>query len=251
MRLYTWTFILLFVPICIRCVSQESDKAIESNSKDLAQPKLDNAALFSKQLENDKLITSLIKSILRIASNGFKSGLEASVRGIFDKPLTSAVAAISMVIGAVAILAFYESPISPLPVPPLPDPPVGRFPPEHPVWPPPNRGNQQISYQPKRASIPYPVNNLANNFIYPMGMNTFTNHRSDSNARMPLPMQQLNRFQQQNQISNAELQDQHKSDLKNFVNLNLDVKNNKVMDYNNKRIAMEMMKMSQGNQTVS
>lgn len=63
---------MLFVPICIRCVSQESDKAIESNSKDLAQPKLDNAALFSKQLENDKLITSLIKSILRIASNGFK-----------------------------------------------------------------------------------------------------------------------------------------------------------------------------------
>ncbi|XP_053202126.1 uncharacterized protein LOC128387014 [Panonychus citri] len=35
------------------------------------------------------------------------------------------------------MLAFYESPISPLPVPPLPDPPVGRFPPEHPIWPPP------------------------------------------------------------------------------------------------------------------
>ncbi|OTF74265.1 hypothetical protein BLA29_008387, partial [Euroglyphus maynei] len=193
MRLYTWTFILLFVPICILCVSQESEKTIESKSKDHVQSKIDNAALFSQQLDNDKLITSLIKSILRIASNGFKSGLEASVRSLFDKPMTSAVTAISMVIGAVALLAFYESPISPLPVPPLPDPPVGRFPPEHPIWPPPNRGNQYMSYQPKRASIPYPVNNMANNFIYPIGMNTFTNHRSDNMARMPLPMQQFNR----------------------------------------------------------
>ncbi|KAH9418423.1 hypothetical protein DERP_011285 [Dermatophagoides pteronyssinus] len=247
MRLYARTFVLLIVPICILCVSHENEKTIESQSKDHVESKIDNAALFSQQLNNDKLITSLIKSILRIASNGFKSGLEASVRGLFDKPMTSAVAAISMVIGAVAILAFYESPISPLPVPPLPDPPVGRFPPEHPIWPPPNRGNQQMSYQPKRASIPYPVNNLANNFIYPMGMNTLTYHRSDNMARMPLPMQQFNRFQQQNKISNAELQEYYKNDLKKLINLNLDVKNNKVIDYNNKRNGMDLMK----NQTVS
>lgn len=38
----------------------------------------------------------------------------------------------SAVLGAVALMAFYESPISPLPVPPLPEPPVGRFPPEMP-----------------------------------------------------------------------------------------------------------------------
>lgn len=138
-----------------------------------------------------------------------------------------------------------------MPVPPLPDPPVGRFPPEHPIWPPPNRGNQYMSYQPKRASIPYPVNNMANNFIYPIGMNTFTNHRSDNMARMPLPMQKFNRFPQQNKIANAEFPEHHRNDLKNFVNHNPDVKNNKVMDYNNKRIAMEMMKINQGNQTVS
>lgn len=53
----------------------------------------------------------------------------------------------SALLGAVALMAFYESPISPLPVPPLPEPPVGRFPPELPSLPPgiqvPFRGNQQ------------------------------------------------------------------------------------------------------------
>lgn len=38
----------------------------------------------------------------------------------------------SALLGTVALLAFYESPISPLPVPALPEPPVGRFPPEMP-----------------------------------------------------------------------------------------------------------------------
>ena len=38
----------------------------------------------------------------------------------------------SALLGAVALMAFYESPISPLPVPALPEPPVGRFPPEMP-----------------------------------------------------------------------------------------------------------------------
>lgn len=53
----------------------------------------------------------------------------------------------SALLGAVALMAFYESPISPLPVPPLPEPPVGRFPPEMPNLPVgtqvPFRGNQQ------------------------------------------------------------------------------------------------------------
>lgn len=53
----------------------------------------------------------------------------------------------SALLGAVALMAFYESPISPLPVPPLPEPPVGRFPPEMPNISPnvqvPFRTNQQ------------------------------------------------------------------------------------------------------------
>lgn len=56
----------------------------------------------------------------------------------------------SALLGAVALLAFYESPISPLPVPPLPEPPVGRFPPEMPNLSPnvqvPFRTNQQQQY---------------------------------------------------------------------------------------------------------
>jgi len=51
-------------------------------------------------------------------------------------PLTALAYLGSMAVGAVAMLAFYESPLSPLRVPPLPDPPVGRFPPEYPIWPP-------------------------------------------------------------------------------------------------------------------
>lgn len=57
----------------------------------------------------------------------------------------------SAVLGAVALMAFYESPISPLPVPALPEPPVGRFPPEMPVISPnlqvPFRMNQQQQQQ--------------------------------------------------------------------------------------------------------
>lgn len=54
----------------------------------------------------------------------------------------------SALLGAVALMAFYESPISPLPVPALPGPPVGRFPPEMPNLPvgtqvPFRGGNQQ------------------------------------------------------------------------------------------------------------
>lgn len=37
-------------------------------------------------------------------------GLEASMRSMFKKPMTSAVYALSMLVGVVAMLAFYESP---------------------------------------------------------------------------------------------------------------------------------------------
>lgn len=42
--------------------------------------------------------------------------------------------------------------VSPMPVPPLPDPPVGRFPPEHPIWPPPQKEQMQMSDK-KRVGI--------------------------------------------------------------------------------------------------
>ena len=57
----------------------------------------------------------------------------------------------SALLGAVALMAFYESPISPLPVPALPESPVGRFPPEMPNISPniqvPFRMNQQRQQQ--------------------------------------------------------------------------------------------------------
>lgn len=64
------------------------------------------------------------------------------------------------------LLAFYESPLSPLPVPPLPHPPVGRFPPEHSVWPA-NRihraSNAPASNvaRPSMANLQYPPINFA------------------------------------------------------------------------------------------
>ncbi|XP_053202410.1 uncharacterized protein LOC128387252 [Panonychus citri] len=66
----------------------------------------------------------------------------SSLRGSISTPFTALMYMGSLAVGAIVMLAFYESPISPLPVPPLPDPPVGRFPPEHPIWPPPGRSSQ-------------------------------------------------------------------------------------------------------------
>lgn len=62
--------------------------------------------------------------------------MDATLKSVLGNPLTGAVYAASLAIGVITLLAFYESPISPLPVPSLPKPPVGRFPPEHPIWPP-------------------------------------------------------------------------------------------------------------------
>lgn len=70
----------------------------------------------------------------------------SSLRGSISTPFTALMYMGSLAVGAIVMLAFYESPISPLPVPPLPDPPVGRFPPEHPVWPPPSRSSQPIAH---------------------------------------------------------------------------------------------------------
>lgn len=100
----------------------------------------------NQRSNSDNLIVSLINNIINLKdTNLLKSGIEASVRSVFSKPLTSAVYALSMLVGVVAMLAFYESPVSPMPVPPLPDPPVGRFPPEHPIWPPPPKDPIRMS----------------------------------------------------------------------------------------------------------
>jgi len=76
------------------------------------------------------------------------------------------------VLGAVALMAFYESPISPLPVPALPEPPVGRFPPEMPSLSPntqvPFRMNQQQQY----------------------GQQAYANQRSFPGSQMPQQQQQ-------------------------------------------------------------
>ncbi|KAI1307220.1 hypothetical protein HDE_00823 [Halotydeus destructor] len=80
---------------------------------------------------------SLLKddSVVESTANGL-SRVDASLRSALGAPLTGLVYAASLAVGVVTLLAFYESPLSPLPVPSLPKPPVGRFPPEHPIWPP-------------------------------------------------------------------------------------------------------------------
>jgi len=73
------------------------------------------------------------------------SGLTSlSPRQVFKSAFTPAIYAASLVVGVIAMLAFYESPVSPMPIPPLPDPPVGRFPPEYPL---PPKTHQQLSSQ--------------------------------------------------------------------------------------------------------
>lgn len=80
----------------------------------------------------------------------FQTALGASMRSIMKSKYSVPAYVASALLGAVALMAFYESPISPLPVPPLPEPPVGRFPPEMPNIPAgaqiPFRGNQQGNY---------------------------------------------------------------------------------------------------------
>ncbi|KAG9509120.1 hypothetical protein GZH46_02370, partial [Fragariocoptes setiger] len=70
-----------------------------------------------------------------VTNNDLTRSISASVRSIFKSKFSVPAYVASALLGAVALMAFYESPISPLPVPPLPEPPVGRFPPEMPIIP--------------------------------------------------------------------------------------------------------------------
>lgn len=46
------------------------------------------------------------------------------MRGMLSTPMSIGATALSVLLGGIVLMAFYESPISPLPVPPLPNPPV-------------------------------------------------------------------------------------------------------------------------------
>lgn len=54
----------------------------------------------------------------------------------------------------------YESPLSPLPVPSLPKPPVGRFPPEHPVWPPVSKHPVKLRQHQQGPQMQYAASNM-------------------------------------------------------------------------------------------
>ena len=81
--------------------------------------------------------------------------VDATLKSYLGNPLTGLVYAASLAIGAISILAMYESPLSPLPVPSLPKPPVGRFPPENPVWPPVPKSPVRLKQA--AGGIPYAV----------------------------------------------------------------------------------------------
>ncbi|KAI2797859.1 hypothetical protein BLOT_015279 [Blomia tropicalis] len=228
-----------------------------------------------KRFGDDNIVVSVVKSLMEYASTGFRSGFEASVRSLFNKPVTTAVYALSMLVGVVAMLAFYESPISPMPVPPLPDPPVGRFPPEHPVWPPPQQqqGNNRQGHggpmQPMYPAIPQAPQQYnqrrsgpAPYFVQPQMNYPIDNHRSDktstngaqtnnNRAKTHVPTIIANETSYNNYISkltsvindlnnnqNSAVLDQ----LKQIYGTGSETLNNKVIDYNNKRMAMESIK---------
>jgi len=248
----------LFVPSLILCLDDtaKSDKSA-------------SVALTKKLGEENNIVLSLVKSVVDFASNGFKTGLEASMRSIFNKPVTTAVYALSMLVGVVAMLAFYESPISPMPVPALPDPPVGRFPPEHAVWPPKNQGGPNMPYNQKRAGLAMPQHHQVMNMMNPNYYQYQTvpdNHRSDKNIGQPMVRNKLpavaiapnhmNETSYNNYISkltsaldlnNNPNAGQVLEQLKHMTNSEL---SNKVIDYNNKRMAVESLKYN-STQTVA
>lgn len=88
----------------------------------------------------------------------FPFPVDATLKSYLGNPLTGIVYAASLAIGAISLLAMYESPLSPLPVPSLPKPPVGRFPPEHPVWPPVPKHPVKLRQHPSLPS--YAASNL-------------------------------------------------------------------------------------------
>jgi len=108
--------------------------------------------------------------------------IDASLKSVLGNPLTGLVYAASLAVGVVTLLAFYESPLSPLPVPSLPKPPVGRFPPEHPSWPPvarnPVKVNQGGNYGGNYGGYAASASNNNQAFALPnvLGKNAFAGY---------------------------------------------------------------------------
>ena len=143
-----------------------------------------------------------------------------------------------------------------MPVPPLPDPPVGRFPPEHPVWPPPNM-NQQVPYNHKRAGlgpqITYP--SAAASQAFYQYMNKQNDNMKNAQLGMrdkPMPFNHLNESSYNNYISKLTTTNTAnvQPSLKQVYNSNSDL-SNKVIDYNNKRITVESIKYNNSNNQTS
>jgi len=118
-----------------------------SSSTSSSSPASKNTSSNSNHLEKkaDPILNLL--SMFKEEARGL-ARLDASLKSVLGNPLTGVVYAASLAIGVITLLAFYESPISPLPVPALPKPPVGRFPPEHSVWPPISKQAQKLQHGP-------------------------------------------------------------------------------------------------------
>lgn len=106
---------------------------------------------FSGSIQKASGLGEMLNPFKGVTDSGLARTLGASMRSIMKSKYSVPAYVASALLGAVALMAFYESPISPLPVPALPNPPVGRFPPEMPNISPglqvPFRTNQQQQQQ--------------------------------------------------------------------------------------------------------
>lgn len=90
----------------------------------------------------------------------------------------------------------YESPLSPLPVPSLPKPPVGRFPPEHAVWPPIPKSPIKM----KSAGLPFAAS--ASNPVYATAPQKFLQGAfEDSNNNWLTPQNLVQNYQSPLQVA--------------------------------------------------
>lgn len=145
-------------------------------------------------------------------------------------------------------------------MPPLPDPPVGRFPPEHPIWPPPKQG-QQAGGMPYRGQMPYrsqqhPYQQRPDNHRSDTHTVLLTRNKALGSGILPT---HLNETSYNNYISKLT----SVLDLNNNPNAGSPLEqfkhaytagselSNKVIDYKNKRMTVESLKYSNNTQRVA
>jgi hypothetical protein len=132
----------------------------------------------SNDLKKGQSATELISTIFSLLKDEVTSRglarLDASLKSVLGNSVTGLVYAASLAVGVITLLAFYESPISPLPVPSLPKPPVGRFPPEHAVWPPISKHPVKVGPGPAYAGAGA-ASNQHLQFVLPAGMDKIPN----------------------------------------------------------------------------